>query len=234
MPPAAAAAAPPAKSVARSAGRVTSISATSRSRGRRAAAPVLAQGLGLASAHLARIAAHLVLGRACGVQQLLERPVAPQQLGGRLRADPRRARQAVGRIAAQGDEVRDQIRRDAVALDDLLGTEQADGAAFAGLDERHALAHSAVEVAVACQEQRPPTRRGLCGSKGEHDVVGLEGVGVGDVPAHRLQRARARAPTAPAAPAAWGRGARGRRGRASRGIRPPRRRCRRRPRAAAR
>src|SRR5829696_8325404 len=62
------------------------------------------------------------LGREAALgQRLLEAAVLPQQARGALRTDAPRARQLVGRIAAQGDEIRDLPRLDAEALADLGG-----------------------------------------------------------------------------------------------------------------
>ena len=69
---------------------------------------------------------------------------------------PGRARDPVGGVAAQGDQVGDQLGADAVALAHLLGPDLADSAALAELDHRHPLADGAVEVAVAGQQQRAP------------------------------------------------------------------------------
>ena len=72
---------------------------------------MLAKDRGGAGAHLLGLAADPALGGDGGLEEILERTVAAQQLGGRLRADAGRARQPVGGVAAQGDEVRDERRR---------------------------------------------------------------------------------------------------------------------------
>ncbi len=85
-----------------------------------------------------------------------------QQVARGLRADPLRARQTVGRIAAQGDEVRHLLGFDAVALaharrvDDL-------GAVLAAAREQHGhrVADALEHVAVAGEQQRLAARGGL-------------------------------------------------------------------------
>src|SRR5436305_9459207 len=61
-----------------------------------------------------------------GVERRLDRSVPLQELGGRLLADPLGARQAVGRVAAQRDEVGHEPRWHAVAAAHLRGIDLLD------------------------------------------------------------------------------------------------------------
>ena len=61
----------------------------------------------------------LLGGEASGGERVRQRPVLGEQLGGALRPDPARAREAVGRIAAERDEVGHLNGFDPVALPDL-------------------------------------------------------------------------------------------------------------------
>ena len=54
-----------------------------------------------------------------GLEHALQRPVGDQEVAGGLLADALGAGQAVGRVAAQGDEVGDLLGLDAVAAADL-------------------------------------------------------------------------------------------------------------------
>ena len=123
----------------------------------------------------------LVASACAAFSSVLERAVRAQQLGGGLRADARCARQAVGRVAAQRDEVGDQLRLDAVALAHLAP----------GRSRR---------ARRPCAARRPPparrpprTGRGRRSAaapvrppadsargEGEHHVVGLQLLAVGD------------------------------------------------------
>ena len=62
-------------------------------------------------------------GEASCCEQRLERAVLVQQRGGRLGADPSSARDAIGGVSAQRDEVHDLRRVDAVALAHLGGAD---------------------------------------------------------------------------------------------------------------
>ncbi len=73
------------------------------------------------------------------LEDVLERSVPPQQLRGRLGADPRRPGQPVGGVAAQGDEVGHELRGDAVALAHLRRADLDVLRALAQLGHRHAL-----------------------------------------------------------------------------------------------
>ena len=108
------------------------------------------------------------------VEHRLQRAVAAQQLGRGLLADALGAGQAVGGVAAQGDEVGDQLGVDAVALAHL-GRADLFGAFAAGADveDGHRLPRALVHVAVAGQQQGPAAGLRLAAGVGAEQVVGL-------------------------------------------------------------
>ena len=143
-----------AKSVARSGGRCTSIRCERRDllevraaapRARAAPPPIRGRSRSWASRCTAR-------------QRALQRAVAPQQLGGRLRADPRRAGQAVGGVAAQRDEVGHLLRLDAVALAHLPPARSPAACRPCAARGSPRARPTAEQVAVAGQQQRAPAR----------------------------------------------------------------------------
>src|SRR4051812_46417416 len=93
------------------------------------------------------------------VERGLERAVPREQVRRRLLADPLRARQAVGGVAPQGDEVRHLLGRDAVAALHLGRVDLLDPPR-PGLDEQDlgALAGALVHVAVAGHDQGAAAR----------------------------------------------------------------------------
>ncbi len=155
---------------------------------------VLAQRRRCARAHLLLVAPHLALLRVRCSEHVLERPVVAQQLGCRLRADAGRAGDPVGGVAAQRDQVGHERRFDAVALANLRRSKLAGAAALAQLEHGDLLADRAIQVAIACHQQRAPAG-GLLGARvGEHHVVGLERVAAGDMPAEACQQRRCTLP----------------------------------------
>jgi hypothetical protein len=108
------------------------------------------------------------------VQHALERLEALQQVGGRLVADPRDARDVVRGVALEPDEVRDALGRDAVAVEHRLAVvDLRVGDAARGRHDPHAVADELVGVAVAGHHHhRHAARLGLR-RQGRDDVVGL-------------------------------------------------------------
>ena len=124
------------------------------------------------------------------LQHPLQRAVAAQQLGRGLRADALGAGQAVGGVAAQGDEVGDELGPDPVALLDLCRPNCFGPFAFtAGLDveDRDPLVGALVHVAVAGHQQRPAAGLRLAAGVGAEQVVGLEVVAGRHGPAEGLE-----------------------------------------------
>ena len=198
MPSARAAAAPPSPSVARSGGRSTSASRS------------VAMSLNARSSSACSISARRTDGfsRIAPAIAASSAAVAAQQVGGGLLADPLRARQPVGRVAAQRDEVGHGRRRDAVALLDLRGAHLVRALLARALEQdRDPVARALEHVAVAGEDLRlarpPPTSRlGV----GVHQVVGLEVVVRRSRSSRAPRRAPARAPTGrPAGRASAGR-----------------------------
>ena len=111
----------------------------------------------------------------------LEVAEALQQVRRGLVADARDAGDVVRRVALEPDEVRDQLRRDAVAVDHALAVvDLRVGDAAAGGHDPHAVADQLVGVAVAGDDHhRDPALLGLLGERRDH-VVGLEALD-GDV-----------------------------------------------------
>ena len=107
-------------------------------------------------------------------QHRLEVAEALQQVRRRLVADPRDARDVVGGVALEPDEVGDQLRRDPVAVDHALAVvDLRVGDAAAGGHDPHAVADELVGVAVAGHDHHgDPALLRLLGQRGDH-VVGL-------------------------------------------------------------
>ena len=122
------------------------------------------------------------------IDRRLERAVALEQIGGRLRADPRRAWQAIRRIAAQSDEVGHERGRDPVAALHLGGVDILESSP-AHLQEHHRRpgVGALVHVAVAGQDQRPPTRGGLDRRERAEQVIGLDRLDGGAAPPKRVE-----------------------------------------------
>ena len=97
-----------------------------------------------------------------------------QQVGGGLVADAGDAGDVVGGVALEADEVRDQLGRDAVALDHALAVvDLRVGHAAGGRHDPHALVDQLVGVAVAGDDHHGDAALlGLLGQGGDH-VVGL-------------------------------------------------------------
>ena len=224
MPRSRAAAAAPAQSVARVGGRVDA--GVAQGRDVLEGEQILA-GLDQGRAQFrARLADRVVEHR-------LQRAVLAQQLGRGLRADALGAGQAVGGVAAQGDEVGDQLGADPVALAHL-----ARGRPLRRLcrrcgrrarsPRRRRTGTCRGRRSAAGRGRRPRPRAGV----GAEQVVGLEVVAGRDGPAEGLEEvARRRRTGAPARRAFPPRVRRGRRGRARSGSRRRRGRSRGRRRA---
>ena len=126
-----------------------------------------------------------------GRDRALQRPVRLQQRGRRLGADPRRARQAVRRVPAQGDEVGHQPRRDPVAGDDLVGIDLLEpGRLLLQEHDADVLGRALVHVAVAGHDQRSAAGVGLGARQRPEQVVGLELIRRLRAPAERVKQRR--------------------------------------------
>jgi hypothetical protein len=102
-------------------------------------------------------------------------------------ADPLGARQPVGRVAAQGDEVGYLVGAHAVALAHVGGPDRL-GLALAGRPQHRDVVGDALEhVAVAGEEQRVPAGRRLGLRQAAEQVVGLERLVAQDGPVERLE-----------------------------------------------
>ena len=168
MPSSPAIAAPAAKSVARSGGCCTSI-------GTSVAIRLKSSNCSAFSVSAATIRGRSDVGELRTVlQRALQRAVALQQFGGGLGADPRGARQAVGGVAAQRDEVGHLLGVDAVALTHLPRPDFLRLAVLAQLEDRRVLVHRLEEVTVAREQQRASPGLGLPAREGEHHVVRLQ------------------------------------------------------------
>ena len=119
-------------------------------------------------------------------ERLLEAGVAAEQVGGRLRTDAPCARDSVGRVAAQCDEVRHLVGLDAVALDHSAGPMRERAAAALWLQDRRVLACELERVAVAARDERVTPLRLLLGDGRGKEVVGLVAIGLRDRESHRL------------------------------------------------
>lgn len=139
---------------------------------------VVAQGL-----------ADLALDLVGALDQLGERAVLGDPLGGRLLADARDARQVVRRVAAQGREVGVLLRAQSVLLLDLGRGEAGQlRDALGGVQHGGVIAHELEGVAVAGDDQHVEARGlGLGGERGD-DVVRLEAVHGEPYGVHRVQQ----------------------------------------------
>ena len=161
-------------------------------------------------------------------------PCSLQQLRRRLRPDALGARQPVGGVAAQGDEVGDQLGVDPVALAHLRRADLF-GAFAAGPDVEHGhvLGRALVHVAVAGQQQRPAAGLGLAAARRCRAGRRPRGPRRSSRSSRRPRRTRASRRTGAAARrASPPRARRGRRDRARSGRRPRRGRSRAPPPAA--
>ena len=185
MPISRAATAPPARSVGASGGRSTST-------GRRVAMSRKARS---SSAWRQSELASGPSRSACS-RRGLERAVAAQDVRGALLADALGAGQAVGGIAAQRDEVGHLLGLDAVALAHLRRPDLLRPLLAAAAEQQHASPRGRAleQVAVAGQDQRHAAGVLLVRGARAQQVVGLEVVGVGDVPAERAVESRAPLP----------------------------------------
>jgi hypothetical protein len=114
-----------------------------------------------------------------------------QDLGGRLRAHAGGAGQAVGGIAPQGNEVRDELGRDAVSPDYLIGVDRLEPGG-AGLQVEHGRVRidALVHVAVAGEDQGAAARGLLGRGVGTQEIVSLQFVGSLTLPAEGPEEVR--------------------------------------------
>ena len=109
---------------------------------------------------------------ASGFERRLERAVLGEQRRRRLRPDAFRARQLVGRVAAERDEVGHLLRLDAVALAHLGRTDARDLAhAARRLQDRRALARELEEIAIRGRDEDGALLLLLGCDDGAHEVV---------------------------------------------------------------
>ena len=193
MPRARAASAAPAASSGRSAGRSTgtvrSVAMSRKLRSSSACSRSAAAARGFSDA------ARLRGGVGRKLDQALQAPVRAQQLGGALLADSTGPRQAVGRVAAQGDEVRDLLRIDAVAAAHLVCFDERWTGPAAREQDGDGVADALEHVAVAGEQQRAAAGGALGG--GQRRRAGRRPRGRprrADVPAERAEEAARVAP----------------------------------------
>jgi hypothetical protein len=105
-------------------------------------------------------------------QHPFEVAVLLEQLGGGLLADAGDARDVVGGVALEADEVGDERRRDAVAVEHRLGVvDRRVGDPAAGRHHAHAVLHELEEVAVAGHDHHvDPLLVRLARERGDHVV----------------------------------------------------------------
>ena len=122
---------------------------------------------------------------------MLEVALAPQQLARRLRTDPLGARQAVGGVAAQRDEVRHLLRTDAVHPPHRLGVHLVRPLLARALEQDgDGVVHALEHVAVAGEYQRVAAGLGLGDGQRVQEVVRLEILVVRHGPAERAVEVR--------------------------------------------
>src|SRR5262245_8167457 len=116
----------------------------------------------------------LGLGRkAAGREHLVQRAMAAEQVGGALWPDAARARQLVGRIAAQCDEIWHLFWLDAVALAHLRRPDTRRLGAAHRIDDRGAGGGELERVAVAARHQHGAAAPLLGRDRGGEKIVGL-------------------------------------------------------------
>ncbi len=152
------------------------------------------RGGGVHPGDVAKPAKIVRLGREpSGGEHRLERAELAQQDGSLLLADASRARDAVGRVAAQRDEVDDLVGPHAVALDDAGRVDPGElGDAASGLKDRDAVADELVGVAIRSGDEGGATAGLLGDGRRREEVVGLEA----RLPSRRRCRSTRRAPGA--------------------------------------
>ena len=110
-----------------------------------------------------------------------------------LRPDAARARDLVGRVAAEGDEVRHLLGLDVVALAHLGGPDPRELAHPAhGLQDRDVVGDELERVAVGGRHERGAAGGSLRGDGGGEEVVGLEAGALAAGDPCRLEQAGAR------------------------------------------
>ena len=121
------------------------------------------------------------------LEHVLQRAVLGDQLAGRLVADAGNARDVVGGVALQADEVRHLLGLDPEAQLDPLGRVDVDvGDAARGHHQRDVVAHELEGVAVGRDDRRlDPGLVGAVGERGDH-VVGLPALELEVAVAERL------------------------------------------------
>ena len=123
-----------------------------------------------------------------GGEHAVEGAVFVEQRRGGLGADSLGARQPVGGVAAQRDQIGDLCRRDAAPLCHAGRVDRARRSVAAQLDDRRVRVDGLVEVAVARADQRVAAGCPFDARIGPHQVVGLERVVCRDRPAERLEQ----------------------------------------------
>ena len=112
-------------------------------------------------------------GETAARQERLQGRAVAQQAGGRLRPNAARARELVGGITPQRDEVRHLLRIDAVALAHLGGSDARHLAGSNGMQDRREPGRQLERVAVAARHDRSPPARLLLRDRRGQEIVGL-------------------------------------------------------------
>ncbi len=125
------------------------------------------------------------------VQHRLQRAELLQELGGGLVADPRNAGDVVGGVALEPDQVRHQLRGDAVTLDHPLAVVDL-GVGDAARRGHHPnpVADHLVDVAIAGHDHHRDLRLARVADQGGDHVVGLPAFDLDVVEAERLRERR--------------------------------------------
>ena len=113
-----------------------------------------------------------------------------QQRRRALRADARRTRQFVRRIAAQRDEVRHLMRVDSVAFADLGRADARHFAGPHGIEDRRRVRGELERVAVAARDQHGPVPLLFRGDGGGEKIVSLVAGALGGLEAAGLHELR--------------------------------------------
>ena len=125
------------------------------------------------------------------VEHGLQRPELLQELGRGLVADPRDARDVVGGVPLQADQVRDELWRHAVALDHSVAVvDLGVGHSAGGGHDPHPVADHLVDVAIAGDDHHGDVRVAGALNEARDHVVGLPPVHLHVVEAERLGERR--------------------------------------------